>query len=127
MTPNEAATVPTVAEILYDFRSTTDPEHSRTTSFNSSATCVFAETPIETASSTSTWNTPPTLCNRVAERSGPDSTNEGSVERSRCDTYRAIPATGAAADKHKPTLPSLMASNDADERRAAAVSSTEAV
>jgi hypothetical protein len=117
MSPNEVATVPTEAAILHDFRSTTDPYHSRTASLNSTATSVSAETPIDTASSKVDLDAPPTLCNRVAERSAPDSTIEVGIEQRHLDTYTAGPATGATTDHHIRIFVPLMSSNDEVERR----------
>jgi len=77
MTPNEAATVPAEAATLHGVRSTAAPAHRPTDALNSTATRASAETPIQTASSTSTWNSPPILRNRFANRSDPNPTNEG--------------------------------------------------
>jgi len=77
MTPNEAATVPTDAATLHAIRSTAAPAHRPTAALNSTATRVSAETPIQTASSTPTWNAPPILRDRFVNRSGPNPSNEG--------------------------------------------------
>ena len=126
MTPNEAATVPTEPATLHTVRSTAAPAHRPTAALNSTATNVSAETSIQTANSTSTWNAPPTPRNRFAKRSGPDLTIEVGIKRRHYGTRYVGPATGATADEHKRFLVSLMSSNDEVERREVAPTTNEA-
>jgi len=89
MTPNEAATVPTEPATLHTVRSTAAPAHRPTAALNSTATNVSAETSIQTANSTSTWNAPPTPRNRFAKRSGPDWAIEVGIEQRHLDAHTA--------------------------------------
>ena len=68
MTPNKAATVPTEAATLHIIRSTAAPAYRPTAAVNSTATHASAETSIQSANSTSTWNAPPTPRNGLAKR-----------------------------------------------------------
>jgi hypothetical protein len=102
MTPTEAATLHTVRS---------------TAAINSTATHVSAETSIQSATSTSAWNAPPTPRNRLAKRSGPDWTIEVGIEQRHLDTHTVAPATDVAADHHNRIFASLMSSNDERELR----------
>jgi hypothetical protein len=105
--------------------STTDPDRSRTAGSILRQPAFPRKHRSRLPAQRSTWNAPLTLCDRVADRSGPDSTNEVSIKRRHYDTHHAGPTTGATADEHTRSLVALMASNDEVERRGVAPTQNE--